>query len=104
RNRNAKNRGVQENIVAAGKFGMETGSDFDQGHQPAGDGDFAAVGRSDAGEQLDQGGFAGAIRTDNTQNLATPNVEADVLQCPEAFCRPKPEQAVVASVMDAIGL
>ena len=104
--RNAEDRGVQEDVVPAAEFGMKAGSHFHKGHQPTGNGDIPTIRRSDAGEQFDQGRLAGTIGTNNAQRLATPNVEAHIFQCPKALCFPKPEQSAAASavVVNTIGL
>src|ERR1700704_2550509 len=64
---------------------MEAGADFQQAcHMPF-DLDASFAGFGDAGQYLQQRALAGAIASDDTDDLATPDLEIDVLQRPELF-------------------
>ena len=46
--------------------------------------DLPAGGRQQAGDDIDQGGLAGAVRTDQAEDLAAPQSEADAVQGAQA--------------------
>ena len=61
---------LQEHVLAAGQVGMKAGGDLDQRAGPSA---YLAVPDrrlQNAGQQLEDGGLAGAVRTDDAERLA----------------------------------
>src|SRR5690348_13412906 len=81
----AEDGAVEENVFAAGEFGMEAGADFEERAGAAGDFDFAGGGFGDAGEDFEEGGFAGAVASDDADDFAAEDVEGDVFEGPEGL-------------------
>ncbi len=76
----AEQRGGKEDVLAAGVFRMESGTQFEQGTDAAGDRHRSGTGPNDAGNDLQQRGFAGTVLTDEAQGLAGHDIEGDVVQ------------------------
>ena len=57
----AEDRGVEEDVLAAGELGVEAGAGGDQAGDPAAGEHLAAVGPHHAVDQLEQGALAGAV-------------------------------------------
>ena len=64
---------------------MEPRPDLDQGGEPAADFDPAGGRRRDAGEQLQEGALARAVRSDHAERFAADHVERQVAKRPEHF-------------------
>ena len=62
---------------------METGADFQQAGDAGVDGHPAGGWFGDAAEDLESGGFSGAIAADDADTVAGLDLEADVLERPE---------------------
>ena len=75
----------EESIFAAGKLGMEAGADFEEGADASANFGPAGRGASDAGEYLEERGFAGAVASDEAEDFALADVEGDVFECEEGF-------------------
>src|SRR5271165_2029153 len=75
----------KESVLAAGEFGVEAGADFEEAADAAVDGGVAGGGAGDAGEDLEQGGFAGAVAANQAEDFAFADIEGDVFEGPEGF-------------------
>lgn len=74
---------VHVDILSTGHLGMEAGADLQQGADTSLGTDNAGGGGGDAGEELQQGGLAGAVLADDTDDVALLDIEGDVFQCPD---------------------
>src|SRR5690242_8710976 len=81
----AENGAGEKRVFAPGQLGMEAGADFEERADAAVDFRPAFGGASDAGEDLEQRGFAGAIAADEAENFAFVDVERNVFEGPEGF-------------------
>ena len=79
----AENGAVEVDVFAAGEFGMKAGANFEQRTNPPPNEGPAGARLGDAGEQLEQGGFAGAITADHAHNFTAANGEGDIPQGPK---------------------
>ena len=79
----AEDGAVEVDVLAPGEFGMEAGADLQQAADAALDLDLAAGGGGDAREDLEQGALAGAVAADDAEDLALPDLEADIPEGPE---------------------
>ena len=66
----AQNGAVHIDVFPSGHLVVESGAHLQHGGHPAPELDFALGGGGDAGEDLEQGGFARAVASDNAQRLA----------------------------------
>ena len=66
----AEEGAVQEEVLAAGEFGVEAGADFEQGGDSAAKRHRTASRGGDAGEDFEEGGFAGAVAADELERCA----------------------------------
>ena len=76
----AEDGAIHVNIIPTGQVGVEAGADLQEAADAAIDLDATGAGSSDAGDELQEGGFAGAIGPDNPDGLSLLDVEGDVLQ------------------------
>ena len=81
----AENGAGEEGVFAAGELGMEAGADFEERADAAVDFGPAFGGASDAGEDFEQRGLAGAIAADEAEDFAFADGEGDVFEGPEHF-------------------
>ena len=66
----AEEGAVQEEVLAAGEFGVEAGADFEQGGDSAAKRHRTARRGGEAGEDFEEGGFAGAVAADELERCA----------------------------------
>ena len=66
---------------------MKTGPDLKEGADPAPHDDLALGRIGDPGEDLEEGALAGAVPSDDAENLAALDLEVDVLEGPEGLLR-----------------
>ena len=78
--REAVNSPVQKNIFAAGELGVEARAELEESGDAAVDLNGTGGRRERAGDELEEGGFAGAIAPDDTRSLAAADFEGDVAQ------------------------
>jgi hypothetical protein len=79
----AEDGAVQEHVFPAGELGMEP-ADFQQAGHATGEIDSVALGgRRDPRQHLQQRALAGAVGSDDADDLADVDPERDVLQRPE---------------------
>jgi hypothetical protein len=83
--RHAEDGAVQEDVLAPGQLGMETGSDFEQAGYSTVEFHSPARRLQNARQDLEQGRLSGAVATDDADDLAALDLEIDVAQCPELF-------------------
>lgn len=76
----AEDGGVDVDVLASGEDGVEAGPEFNEGAEAAASADGAAVGLDEAGDELEEGGFAGAVGSDEPEAFTAPQLEGDVLQ------------------------
>jgi hypothetical protein len=81
----AEDGAIEEDIFAAGEFGVEAGADFEERADAAVEFDGAGGGFGDAGEDFEEGGLAGAVAADDAHDFTGLDVEGDVLEGPEVF-------------------
>src|SRR2546421_2720005 len=75
----------EEGVFAASELGMEASADFEEGTDAAVNFRPASRGTSDAGENLEEGGFARAVAADDTEDFAFAHFEPHVFQGPEGL-------------------
>lgn len=68
---------VQIDIFAASQFRIKTDAEFDEGDESAIDFDSSLVGVVDLSEKFEEGGFAGAVATDDTNKFTGFDFEVD---------------------------
>ena len=66
----AEEGAVQEDVLAAGEFGVEARADFEEGGDSAAKRHRTASRGGDAGEDFEEGGFAGAVAADELERCA----------------------------------
>src|SRR5262249_29864334 len=71
------------NVFATGQLGMKSSSDFEQTGQAATDVDPSGGRFRDAAENLQQGGFSGAIPTYDADDLTRLNLKGNISKRPE---------------------
>ena len=71
---------VEQDVVAGRELRVEADAQLDEGGDPPGDPDRAAVGGVDAREQLQERRLAGAVAAGDAEELARPDVERDVVE------------------------
>lgn len=81
----AQDGAVEIDVFATGEFGMEAGADFQEAGDASVHGDLAGGWFGDAAEDFEEGGFAGAIASDDADAVALLDLEIDVFKCPEFF-------------------
>jgi len=81
----AKDGGVEIDVVAAGELGVEAGAEFEQGRDAAIDCGFAFSWGKDAGDDLKEGAFAGTVFADDAECLSLIDFKGDILQGPEVL-------------------
>src|SRR5271156_3252366 len=74
---------VQVDILAAGEIGVEAGAYFNQRRKLSGYGDVSAGGLHNAGNELEDGALACAVRADDAEGLAARELETDILKRPK---------------------
>src|SRR5262249_17147782 len=79
----AHDRPVEINVLPSREVGMEARSHLDQGADAAADGKRSVCRGRDAGEDLENRALAGAVRPDQSDGLAPPDLEAHVTEGPE---------------------
>ncbi len=75
----------EEGVLAAGELRVEAGADLEKATDASVDFGPAGGGAGDAREDLEQGGFAGAVAADEAEDFAFADVERDVFEGPEGF-------------------
>ena len=81
--RHAEDRAVEEDVFAAGQFGVKAGADLEQAGDAAAQHDPPLGRLGDAAQDLEQRALAGAVAADDAQDLALLDLEADILERPE---------------------
>lgn len=76
-------RAVEVDVLAGGELEVETRAELDQGRDVTADDALALAGLQHAGDDLEHGGFAGAIGANQAHDLAGLHLEGDVLECAE---------------------
>ena len=95
----AQDRAVHIDVFAAGHFVVEAGADFQHGGHAAANFDLALGGGGDAGQQLEQRGFARAVAADDAQGLALVDGQVHAVQCHKSLA----EEALVGA-NDGVGV
>ncbi len=80
-----QHRPVEEDVFPAGQFRVEAGADFQQAADVAVHVHRPFCGISDAGKDLEDGAFAGAVFADQPHYFAFLHLEGDIFQGPEVF-------------------
>ena len=81
--RHPENRPVEEDVLPACQLGMEAGAHLEQAGRAAADPQPALGGLGDAADDLEQGGLAGAVASDQAHDFALPDLRGHVAQRPE---------------------
>src|SRR4029077_3664611 len=76
-----------QDILAAAKFRMETGSKFHQRLDIAADCDRTRTGLQRTADNVEKGGFARPVLADQTQAVAELQLKRDAAQCPKLVIR-----------------
>lgn len=76
----AEHSAIEVNILTASELHIEADAEFDERNKIAINDDLTAAGVVDAGENFEKGRFTGAVATDDTDELAFFDVEADVVE------------------------
>src|ERR1700731_3446410 len=79
----AEDRAVQENVFSTSQFGMKSGANLEQSGHTASKRHPPSRRFGDAAQDLEQRAFACAVATDNAEDLASLDLEADILERPE---------------------
>jgi hypothetical protein len=74
---------VQRDVLAGGELGVEADAELDEGGEPAGHADPAAVGAVDAGQDLQQRRLARPVAAHDPEELAPPHLERNPPQRPQ---------------------
>src|SRR5581483_8753011 len=74
-------------VFPPGQLGMKPGADFEQAGDTTLDRGAALARLGDARQNLQQRRFAGPVAADDAEDLAAPDLEADVAQRPEFLDR-----------------
>ena len=107
--REAQDGGVDGEVFAASEFGVEACAQLQQGGNAAAHLHLPRAGLERAAQQLQQGGLARPVGTDDAKGFATLQLEADALQRTEfavvasTFARQRLQQSVVWPVVEAVG-
>ena len=89
----AKQGGVQVDILSAGEIGVKSGTEFEQRRHPPVDGDRAGIGLGEAGHHAEQGTLARSVRPDNGHAFGMADAERDVFERVEGLVRNSSEPA-----------
>lgn len=106
----AQDRGVQIDVIAARKFRIESGAQFEESRHPSADFHAARAGLQDAGADLQQRALAAAILPHQAERLAAAHFESDIAQGPVVLMKPAPVkcrdffQTVARSGVDGVAL
>lgn len=76
----AKDSGIEVDVIAAGEFGIEAAAELEQSSDAALNLDDAGGRLEDAGDDLQQGAFAGAIFSDDAEGLSAADGEGDIVE------------------------
>lgn len=87
----AEEGGVEVDVLAAGEIGVEAGAEFEERGDAAVDGDAAVVGLGQAGDEAEQGAFAGAVGADDGHVFALFDAKGDIAEGPESLVGSAPE-------------
>ena len=79
----AKNGPIEENVLAAGKFGMEARPHLEQTRHPSLKSHPAFRWFGDPAQDLQQGAFASSVSADDPNHLTLFNLEGDIFERPE---------------------
>src|SRR5262249_31354579 len=79
----AEDDAVEIDVLAAGELGVESGADLQERGEPAAEPGGTRGRFDDPAEDLQEGGLAGPLAADDSDDLAPPDPEGDVLQGPE---------------------
>lgn len=79
----AEDGAIEEDVLAAGEFRVEAGADFEEGGDTSIEGDASGGGFGDAGEELEEGGFACAIAANDANDFTGRDFEREVFDGPE---------------------
>src|ERR1700730_16681932 len=85
--RHAQNCPIEEYIFPSGQVGMETGPDLQQAGDTSAQDHLAAGRPGNSREDLEQGGFARSISSDNADHFASLHFERDFAERPELVFR-----------------
>jgi len=80
---NADEDGGEDDVLAAGEFGIEAGAEFEKGRDAAADQELALGGREDACDELEEGALAGAVSAEDGDGLPSMDIEGDAAEGPE---------------------
>jgi hypothetical protein len=78
-----EDRAVEVDVLAAAELGMEPGADLQERGEPAAEPGDPARRLDDPAEDLQQRGLPRAVPADEPDDLASPDLEGDVLEGPE---------------------
>src|ERR1700754_1736340 len=79
----AEDRAVEEDVFAAGEFGMKSGPHLQQASDPSTQSHSTPRRVGYAAQNFEQGAFASPILADDTKDLPTLHLEINVLQSPK---------------------
>ena len=79
----AEDGSVEEDVLPAGEFGMETGAHLQEAGDAALDVAFPGGGGGDAGEDLEEGAFPGTVAADDAKDFALLDFEGDIPEGPD---------------------
>ena len=79
----AEESAVEVDVLAGGEFEVKARAELDQGRDITADDALALAGLEDAGDDLEHGGLARTVGTDQTHDLTGLHLEGDVLECAE---------------------
>src|SRR5262249_17725305 len=114
----AEHAGIEINVVATGKFGIEARAELEECRDTPGRRDRSAVRMQGAAQNLQQRRLSGAVAANDGDGFASPNLEGHVPQRPELAVIPlrrlsyqplKPRhngllEPVLRSVIDQVAL
>ena len=83
--RHAEDGAVEINVLAAGQLAVETGADLEQTGQLSAQTELSARRCCDLADHFEQGRFARAVATDDSDYLALIDRKRDVAKSPEGF-------------------
>jgi len=83
--RHAEDGAVHEDVLATRHLAMEAGADLQERTDTTVSTDSASGGAGDAGEEFEQSRFAGAVLTDDADDIALLDLEIDVAERPDVL-------------------
>jgi hypothetical protein len=83
--RDAVERGVEEDVLAAGEIGAEAGAELEQRRDASVGGDGAFVRLEDAGDDLQERALTAAVRADQAEGLAAGDLQRHAAQGPKGL-------------------